>query len=374
MERLEVDGPAGLPGLPKGGSPLPVAAVGARQVEHGRRAALVGQERGGRHHLGQDGPAGREDHVGRSGRPALLIRLDQPVAAGEHVGPQRVVAQAGAGGGEGRLVERAGRQAEVQRVAVGRGEAGQPVAQQPVQRHRVGRLGQGQPGQLHPDRRRDRRLVRPSLRSERDARRRADHDEAGAVVERVDQGVEAAADERVVDGADRQQVLAVQLVTEAQRVQGEEEVHLADAQLDVVAGGLLAPAQQPFGAQEVALRLGAEHAHLVDPAAEVGGDADVGRRRDQARRDLGMVAEGRQQPPERLLGRDRLARDGSGLDRDGQAGPGWDRPVVERAADRLAQPGLGRSGREAVPLGVGRRARPRPGRPRSGPARAARRG
>ena len=38
----------------------------------------------------------------------------------------------------------------------------------------------------------------------------------------------------------------------------------------------------------------------------------------------------------------------------GKDGPGWDRAVVERAADRLAQPGLGRSGREAVPLRVGR--------------------
>ena len=74
-----------------------------------------------------------------------------------------------------------------------------------------------------------------ALGRQRDPGRRADDDEAGAGVEAVDQRVEATADERVVDRADGQQVVVVQLVAEPEGVQQQEQVHLADAELDVPA-------------------------------------------------------------------------------------------------------------------------------------------
>ena len=65
------------------------------------------------------------------------------------------------------------------------------------------RLVVAQARQLDAERRRDGRLVGAALRGERHARRRADEDELRLDVERVDERVEAARDERVVDGADR---------------------------------------------------------------------------------------------------------------------------------------------------------------------------
>ena len=91
----------------------------------------------------------------------------------------------------------------------------------------------------------------PPFGRQRDAGRRADDDEPRAGVEAVDQRIEAAADERVVHRADRQQVLAVEVVSEPERVQQQEQVHLADAELDVLAGRRLLPPQQPVLAEEV---------------------------------------------------------------------------------------------------------------------------
>ena len=104
----------------------------------------------------------------------------QAVAAGEHVGAQLVGAGAVEGGGERALVDRTGRQAQVQRAAVGAAEVGEAVAEQPVEGAGVGRLGVRQPRQLEPDRRGDRGLVGAALRGEGDAGRRADDDEARA--------------------------------------------------------------------------------------------------------------------------------------------------------------------------------------------------
>ena len=61
----------------------------------------------------------------------------------------------------------------------------------------------------------------------------------------------------------------MQLVAEPERVQQQEQVHLADAELDVATVGRLPPAQQPAVAEVVGLLVGREHAELVDPAAEV---------------------------------------------------------------------------------------------------------
>ena len=155
-------------------------------------------------------------------------------------------------------------------------------------------------------------------------------------VEAVDQGVEAAADERVVDRADGEQVLAVELVAEPERVQQEEEVHLADAELDVLAGRGLLPAQQAVLAEEVDLFGGGEHAHLVDPAAEVRRHADVRRGGDDPLADAGHVGEPGEDAAERLLRRRRRRRRDADGDRDRQRRPGRHGDVVELATGRAA--------------------------------------
>ncbi len=93
----------------------------------------------------------------------------------------------------------------------------------------------------------------------------------------------------------------MELLAQPERVQQQEEVHLADAELDVVTGRRLLPAQEAAVTEEVGLLVGMEHADLVDPAAEVRADADVGGGRDEPRPDVGLVRQPQQQPPERLL-------------------------------------------------------------------------
>src|SRR5438094_698291 len=63
----------------------------------------------------------------------------------------------------------------------------------------------------------------------------AGDDEAGAVVEGIVQSVEPAADEWVVHGADREQRLAPEVLGQAELGEHREQVHLADAELDMAA-------------------------------------------------------------------------------------------------------------------------------------------
>ncbi len=255
-------------------------------------------------------------------RPAI----GRPIAPGQHLGPQPFVAQTGAGGGEGRLVERSGRQAQVERVPVRCREAGQPVAQQPVERHRVGRLGVGSARAAPSRSRRDRRLVgalppgparcptacRPRRSGRRCTARRSGRRGRGRRTGR--RRCRSAA------GARR-----------AARGPGPSAWSVRKRFISLMPssmwwpGGLLAPAQQPFGAQEVALRLGAEHAHLVDPAAEVGGDADVGRRRHHRRSATsGWLPSAVSRRPNVSWVDTGLLVIGPGLTGMAQDGPGWD--------------------------------------------------
>jgi len=57
----------------------------------------------------------------------------------------------------------------------------------------------------------------------------------------VIQGVEPASDEGVIEGADRQQGLTVELARETESAQEQEQVVLGDAELDVLAGRRLLP-------------------------------------------------------------------------------------------------------------------------------------
>ena len=123
------------------------------------------------------------------------------------------------------------------RLAVDRAETLKTVAQQPVERLRARRLDERDPRKLHADGRRDRASVCSTLWRKGHARRCAGDDEASPVVEAVDQGIQAAADERVVDGPDRKQMLPMEFMAEAEGVQHQEQVHLADPQLDVLPVG-----------------------------------------------------------------------------------------------------------------------------------------
>ena len=75
----------------------------------------------------------------------------------------------------------------------------------------------------------------PPSRRQRDARRRRHHDEAGVLVAGVVERIEPARDEGIVQRADRQQPLAVDGVRQAERRQQDEQVHLGDAELDMLA-------------------------------------------------------------------------------------------------------------------------------------------
>src|SRR5690349_4394362 len=99
---------------------------------------------------------------------------------------------------------------------------------------RKGRLVESDTRQLDSERRRDRALVRATLRAERDTGRGARKDHLRADVEAIDQGIETAADEWVVDRTDRNQVLAGQFVREPELAERHEEVHLRNAELDVL--------------------------------------------------------------------------------------------------------------------------------------------
>ena len=74
------------------------------------------------------------------------------------------------------------------------------------------------------------------------AARGRDQQEAGVLVAGVDQRIEAAVDEGIVDGADRQQAGAGQMMLQAHGAEDEEQVLLGDAQLDMLAGRRHAPA------------------------------------------------------------------------------------------------------------------------------------
>ncbi len=213
---------------------------------------------GSRQHLRQDRTRGDQVDLRRV-RVERAGGVDQPVRAGQHLPPQHRVAEPLAGRLERRLVDRPGGEPEVVgAVLLGLGRRGrrrwrdgppgrdpaERVAEQPVERHAVRRLDQRHLGQLEPDRRGDGRLVRAALRRQRDAGRRAGHDEPRPGVDGVDEGVQPAQHERVVDRADRQQRLAGQVAGEPELAEQQEQVHLADAELDVLPGRALGPLQQ----------------------------------------------------------------------------------------------------------------------------------
>ena len=156
-----------------------------------------------------------------------------------------------------------------------------------------GRLERCQPILRHADQGCCDRLMRAAFRRQRDAGRRRRHHEARVLVTGVVQRIEAALDEGIVQRADRQQPHAVDGVRQAERRQHDEQVHLGDAELEVLAFRRIIPVEGRgnflLPEQVVVFRL-REQPAPVDPGAEIGRDGDVGRRGDDARGEFGVAA------------------------------------------------------------------------------------
>ena len=124
-----------------------------------------------------------------------------------------------------------------------------------------------------------------AFRRQREARRRRHQQEARVLVAGVVEGIETAHDEGVVERADRQQTHAEQRMRQPERRQQDEQVVLGDAELDVLALRRHHPAlgrDHLLLAEDVLAPVAIEEAAAIDPAAEVGGDGDVRRGRDDA--------------------------------------------------------------------------------------------
>src|SRR5690606_32197278 len=95
-------------------------------------------------------------------------------------------------------------------------------------------LVEAEVGKLDADRVAYERLVSAALGAEADARRGAEDDEAGAGIDAVEEGVQPALDERVVERADREEHFAVELVRESELAKSHEQVVLGDSELYVL--------------------------------------------------------------------------------------------------------------------------------------------
>jgi hypothetical protein len=156
------------------------------------------------------------------------------------------------------LLDRPGREPQIDRAAglvaqpVALGGFALAVALDVVEREREdrrelvdeGRLEAGEAVLGEPDQRRRDRLVGAAFGRQRDAGRRRRQDEARLLVAGVVERIEAALDERIVERADRDQPLAVDRVRQPERRQQDEQVHLGDAELDVLALGRELPVER----------------------------------------------------------------------------------------------------------------------------------
>ena len=143
------------------------------------------------------------------------------------------------------------------------------------------------------DQRRRDRLMRAALRRQRDAGRRRRQHEARVLVAGIVHRIEAALDEGIVERADRQQPLAVDGMRQAQRREQDEQVHLGDAELHVLALRREIPVEgrrDLLAAEQVGFLGAGKKPAAIDPGAEIGRDRNVGRRRDDARRKLAIAA------------------------------------------------------------------------------------
>ena len=89
------------------------------------------------------------------------------------------------------------------------------------------------------------RLVRAALGGQGQAGRGRDQDEPRILVEAVIERVEAALDERIVHGADRQQPRAEQRPRQPQRREQQKQIALGDAEFEMLAAAAPSPSAAP---------------------------------------------------------------------------------------------------------------------------------
>ena len=185
------------------------------------------------------------------------------------------------------------------------------------------------------DQRRIDRLVGAALRPQRHPARRRDEQEAGVLVAGVIERIEAAGDERVVDGADREQ---------PRRRTGRRQASAASIRnrlFSAMPSSMCWPlfVASPFlrrgnlrRGEYVGHFVAAEQAALVHPGAEIGRDGDVGRGGDDP------VGERRRRPS--------TDRAGSGRTRPGSIAPRRRarRSPAPRPCQSIAASSRGRSG------------------------------
>src|SRR5262249_61267687 len=117
--------------------------------------------------------------------------------------------------------------------------------------------------------------MRTALRGKRDACGSGHEYEAGILVTGVIECIEPALNERVIKRADGNESLAVDRVGKPERGKQDEQVHLCNAELDVLAFGREIPVEgrrDSLALENVGHVLVCEQAAPIDPWPEIGRD------------------------------------------------------------------------------------------------------
>lgn len=274
------------PPCPLGRGPAGVQAIRGGDGQHADIPSALAEQPGRRNHFRRDRALIDQHDIGiRTGRLQPIATIDDALAE------VRVAARR-------RLFERPRRQPQIDGAARLVAQPGAfvrltvaialHIIERPVhddgQFVEEGRLETRQPILADTDQRRGDRLVCAALRRQRDAGRRADDHEAGILVAGIVQRIETAADEGIINRADRQQALAEQRMGETGGSQQQEEVHLGNAEFDMLPLRREMPflrGRHPFVAKRIGPRIAGKQATPVDPGAEIGRDSDIrGRRHD----------------------------------------------------------------------------------------------
>src|SRR5947207_10117158 len=115
--------------------------------------------------------------------------------------------------------------------------------------------------------------MRPALRRQRNARWRCHHHEPRILVAGVVQRIEAALDEGIVQGRNRQQPFAVDMMRQPERRHQDEQIHFGDAEFDVLALWGKVPIEGRrylLTSKEVSLLGACQQAPAVDPGTGSG--------------------------------------------------------------------------------------------------------
>ena len=185
--------------------------VRAGHVEHIGKHPVLFELLGGLKRFRQHGTRHKHMDDVQAGLVGFLgLPIQQPIAALKHLLAQVFFPVSFQRHIEDGLVQRLGREPQISTLAaVPVLEFGQRRQENPFQLKCIGRFVIRDSGQLDPDARRNERLVGPAFGAEADARGRADDDESGLRIGRVNKGVERPTHKRIVDRAYRQQGLPV---------------------------------------------------------------------------------------------------------------------------------------------------------------------